>query len=55
MSLLRIRIRDGVVTFVDDGALREGAQVVLETEPNSSGETIRIIRAYAEVGPIRWT
>ena len=54
-SLLRIRIRDGVVTFVDDGALREGAQVVMETEPNSSGETIRTIRAYAEVGPIRWT
>ena len=54
-SLLRIRIRDGVVSFVDDGALSEGAQVVMEVEPNSSGETIRTIRAYAEVGPIRWT
>ena len=55
LRLLRIRIRDGVVTFVDDGALSEGAQVVMEVEPNSSGETIRTIRAYAEVGPIRWT
>ena len=54
-SLLRIRIRDGVVSFVDDGALIEGAQVVMEVEPNSSGETIRTIRAHAEVGPIRWT
>ena len=53
--LLRIRIRDGVVSFVDGGALREGAQVVMEVEPNSSGETIRTIRADAEVGPIRWT
>ena len=54
-SLLRIHIQNGIVTFKDDNALREGAQVVLETEPNSSGETIRTIRAYAEVGPIRWT
>ena len=55
LRLLRIRTRDGVVTFVDDGALSEGAQVVMEVEPNSSGETIRTIRAHAEVGPIRWT
>ena len=53
--LLRIRIRDGVVSFVDGGALREGASVVMEVEPNSIGETIRTIRADAEVGPIRWT